>query len=178
MNGVPQIKIICHIPYGKSSTAFNIFGGHKQDITFVSVFKLWYIYHHVTVRLVFFSGKESDYRRVLKPDGQEILMLAISTLEAVEGLLKDGAIQVQMLSLIKDNSERFLLVCEQISKEENKKSSLRRFVDQRCFELIAFQQERDKARTFIRMCSFLKQGNYRLYFGFVSRQITMFSISN
>ena len=100
-----------------------------------------------------FSGRESDYRRVLKEDGQEILMLAISSLEAAMGLLKNGAIEVQMLNLLKDNSKRFLLLCQQISKDENKSSSLSHLLDQRCTELTAFQQERNNVSTFIRMCS-------------------------
>lgn len=115
----------------------------------------------------YFSGRESDYRQVLKPDGQEILMLAITSLEAVVGLLKDGAINVQMLNLLKDHSQRFLLLCEQISREENERSSLRQLLDQRCTELLAFQQEREKVNTFIRMCSFIKQGNS---FSFLTRQ--------
>ena len=86
-------------------------------------------------------------------------MLAISSLEAAIGLLKNGAIEVQMLILLKDYSERFLLLCKQISKDENKSSSFSHLLNQRCSELIAFQQERNNVSTFIRMCSCIKQGS-------------------
>lgn len=108
-----------------------------------------------------FSGKESDYRRVFKDleDGQEILMLAISSLEAAIGLLKNGAIEAQMLFLLKDYSERFLLLCKQISKDDIKSSSfLSDLLNQRCIELDAFQIERENVSTLIRMCSCLKKG--------------------
>ena len=107
-----------------------------------------------------FSGKESDYRRVFKDleDGQEILMLAISSLEAVIGLLKNGAIEVQMLLVLKDYPERFLLLCEHISKDDNKSLSLRNLLNQRCIELNAFQGERENVSTLIRMCSCLEEG--------------------
>lgn len=86
-------------------------------------------------------------------------MLAISSLEAAMGLLKNGAIEVQMLILLKDYSDRFLLLCEQISKDENKRSSLSHLLNQRCTELIAFQRERDDVSTFIRMCSCIEKGS-------------------
>ena len=104
-----------------------------------------------------FSGKESDYRRVLKEDGQEILMLAISSLEAAMGLLKNGAIEVETLLLLKEYSERFLLLCEQISKVNNKSSSLDNLLKQRFIELDAFQGERENVSTLIRMCSCLEK---------------------
>jgi len=106
-----------------------------------------------------FPGRESDYRCVLKEDGQEILMLAISSLEAAIGLLKNGAIEVQMLILLKDYSERFLLLCKQISKDENESSSLSHLLNQRCSELIAFQRERNSVSAFLRMCSCIEQGS-------------------
>jgi len=106
-----------------------------------------------------FSGRESDYRRVLKEDGQEILMLAISSLEAAIGLLRNGAIEVQMLFLLKDHSERFVLLCKQIGKDENKSSSLSHLLHQRCTELIAFQKEQNNVSTFIRMCSCFETGS-------------------
>lgn len=111
-----------------------------------------------TVILCYFSGRESDYRRVLKPDGQEILMLALSSLEAAVAFLKNGSIEFQILVLISDHSERFLLLCEQIGKE-NEKPTLKQLLDQRCIELTAFQKEREKVSSFIRMCSFIKQGS-------------------
>lgn len=86
-------------------------------------------------------------------------MLAISSLEAAIGLLKNGAIEVQMLILLKDYSDRFLLLCEQISKDENKRSSLSHLLNQRGTELIAFQRERDDVSTFIRMCSCIEKGS-------------------
>ncbi|XP_078381354.1 E3 ubiquitin-protein ligase rnf213-alpha-like isoform X3 [Oculina patagonica] len=104
-------------------------------------------------------GRESDYRRVLKEDGQEILMKAISSLEAAVGSLKDGTIEFQMLILLHDYSERFLALCGHISKEEGKLSLLRQLLHQRCVELTAFQEERDKVSIFIRMCSLIKQVN-------------------
>ncbi len=113
------------------------------------------------------SGRESDYRdRVLKPDGQEILMLAISSLEAAVGSLKDGTIEFQMLIILKEHSDRFLALCEHITKEEGKLSLLRQLLHQRCIELTAFQEERDKVSVFIRMCSLIKQGNKKNYSSF------------
>lgn len=105
-----------------------------------------------------FSGGESDYRRVLKPDGQEILMIAISSLEAALGSLKDGTTEFQMLSLLNGHSERFLLLCGQIDKEEGKLSSLQQLLHQRCVEVTAFQEERERVTIFIRICSLIKQG--------------------
>jgi len=106
-----------------------------------------------------FPGRESDYRCVLKEDGQEILMLAISSLEAAIGLLKNGAIEVQMLILLKDQSERFLLLCKHISKDENKSSFLSHLLNQRCSELNAFERERNNVSVFITMCSCIEQGS-------------------
>jgi len=94
----------------------------------------------------------------LKPDGQEILMKAISSLEATLGSLKDGAIELQMLSLLNSHSERFLALCRQIGKEEGKLSSLKELLNQRCVELSAFEEEREKVTIFIRICSLIKQG--------------------
>ena len=105
-----------------------------------------------------FSGRESDYRRVLRPDGQEILMKAISSLEAATGSLKDGTIEFEILSLLSDHLERFLALCKQINKEEVELSSLRQLLLQRCVELTAFQEEREKVTIFIRMCSLIKRG--------------------
>ena len=109
--------------------------------------------------LGFNPGVESDYRSVLKPDGQEILMLALSSFEAAVGSLKDGTIEYQMLIVIRDCSERFLELYEQINKEQSKTLQLKRLLHQRCLELKAFQEERDKISAFIRICSLVKQGN-------------------
>ena len=112
-----------------------------------------------------FSGRESDYRHVLEEDGQEILMLAISSLEAAVGSLKDGTIEFQMLILLNDHSDRFLALCEHITKE-GKMPLLRQLLHQRCVELSAFQEERDKVYIFITMCSLIKQGNKNILFEF------------
>lgn len=106
----------------------------------------------------FFSGGQSDYRRVLKPDGQVILMKAISSLEAAMGSLNDGTTEFQMLRLLNDHSKNFLALCEHINKQESKLSSLRQLLHQRCNELTAFQEEREEVAIFIRLCALLKQG--------------------
>lgn len=72
--------------------------------------------------------------------------------------LKDGSTEFQMLSLLNDHSERFLELCKHINKEESKLTSLRRLLHQRCVELTAFEEEREKVVIFIRMCSLIKQG--------------------
>jgi len=113
----------------------------------------------IDVDLTHLSGRQSDYRRVLKPDGQEILMLALSSLEAAVTFLKDGSIEFRMLLLIRDHSERFLLLCELISEEGSEQSSLKQALEQRCSEITAFEDERDKVSSFIRMCLLIKQGN-------------------
>ena len=96
---------------------------------------------------------------MLKEDGQEILMLAISSFEAAVGSLKDGTIEFQMLIVIQENSERFLELYGQINKEESKMLLLKQLLRQRCLELKAFQEERDKVSTFVKMCTLIKQGN-------------------
>ena len=95
---------------------------------------------------------------MLKSDGQEMLMKAVSSLEAAMGSLKDGTTEFQILSLLNDHSERFLELCKQINKEEGKLSSLRQLLHQHCVELTAFQEEREKVTVFIRMCLLVKQG--------------------
>ena len=104
-----------------------------------------------------FSGPESDYRNVLKEDGQEILMMALSSLEAAVGFLEDGSIEFQTLSIIREHSKRFLLLSEQISKQKSER--LKMLLDQRSIEQLAFLEEREKVSCFIRMCSLIKQGN-------------------
>ncbi|KAJ7339583.1 hypothetical protein OS493_005986 [Desmophyllum pertusum] len=71
----------------------------------------------------------------------------------------NGTIEFQMLILVHDHSERFLELCEQINEEEGKMPLLRQLLEQRRIELAAFQEERDKVSTFIRMCSLIKQVN-------------------
>lgn len=85
-------------------------------------------------------------------------MKAISSLEAATGSLKDGTIEFEILSLLNDHSERFLALCKQINKEEGELSFLRQLLPQRCIELTAFQEEREKVTIFIRMCSLIKRG--------------------
>lgn len=106
------------------------------------------------------SGKESDYRNVLRPDGQEILMKALSSIEAAVMYLKDGSITFQILTLIRDHSERFLELCgqiEQITKEKSKEY-LEQLLNQRISEVTAFQDQRDKVTSFVRTCALIKQG--------------------
>jgi len=107
----------------------------------------------------YFAGRESDHRRMLDQDGQVILIQALSSLQSTVAFLKNGTIEFQMLFLIRDHSERFLLLCKLISKEGSEQSSLKQLLDQRCIEITAFQEERDKVSSFIRMCSLIKQGN-------------------
>lgn len=101
---------------------------------------------------------ESNCRSVLKEDGQEILMLAISSFEAAVNNLKDGSVEFQMLLIIRDNSERFVELYELIDEEESNIFLLRQILRQRCEELKAFQDERNKVTSFVRMCSLIKQG--------------------
>ncbi|CAH3029473.1 unnamed protein product, partial [Porites evermanni] len=104
-------------------------------------------------------GKESDYRNVLRPDGQEILMKALSSIEAAVKYLKDGSITFQILTLIRDHSERFLELCgqiEQITKEKSKEY-LEQLLNQRISEVTAFQDQRDKVTSFVRTCALIKQ---------------------
>lgn len=101
---------------------------------------------------------ESNCRSVLKEDGQEILMLAISSFEAAVNNLKDGSVEFQMLLIIRDNSERFVELYELINEEESKIFLLGQILRQRCEELKAFQDERNKVTSFVMMCSLIKQG--------------------
>ena len=58
----------------------------------------------------YFSGKASDLRRVLKEDGRDILMKALSSIEAAADSLKDGAIECEMVRVLRDHSDRFLIL--------------------------------------------------------------------
>lgn len=107
----------------------------------------------------YFSGKASDLRRVLKEDGRDILMKALSSIEAAADSLKDGAIECEMVRVLRDHSDRFLVLYDHIYREQSKIDFLRQSLNRRCIELDAFAQERDDVGTFIRMCSTLKQGN-------------------
>ena len=116
--------------------------------------------------LLFFAGRESDFRRVLEPDGQAILMMALTSLEDAERSLKNGCIEFQMVMLIRDHYKQFLTLCKQISMEESEQSPLKGLLDQRCAELTAFQEEREKVSSFIRMCLLIKQGKENRIFYF------------
>ena len=107
----------------------------------------------------YFIGRESDNRRVLKPDGQAILLMALTSLQDAIRSLKDGSIECQLLTLISDHVEQFLMLCQQISADGKEHLSLRQCLDQRRFELNAFEEERDQVFTFLRLCSLIKQGN-------------------
>ena len=85
-------------------------------------------------------------------------MIAISSLEDVVDSLKGGTIQFQYLDLLRDNAQRFLMLCEYMGKTEGNKSTLPDILEQRCNELVAFEGERVKVSTFIRMCINIKQG--------------------
>ena len=101
---------------------------------------------------------------MLKPDGQAILMMALISLEDAERSLKDGSIEFQMVMLIHDHYEQFLMLCKQISVEESEQPPLEQLLDQRCAELTAFQEEREKVSSFIRMCFLIKQGKENWHF--------------
>ena len=107
--------------------------------------------------ILFCPGPESGYRKVIKDDGLEILILAESSLGAAIGSLKDGSIELQVLEVIVEHSEQFLRLCELISdfKGEN---LLRKLLDRRGKELRAFRSEQAEVSCFIRMCVLIKQG--------------------
>ena len=112
----------------------------------------------ITLLSLVIPGRETDYSRFLKKEGQELLILALSSLEAAMEFLEDGSIEFQMLTLLHDNSERFLMLCEQISKKGSEQTSLKQVLDQRCTEITAFEEECGKVCSFIRTCSVIKQG--------------------
>ena len=118
--------------------------------------------------LCFSSGRESDFRQVLKPDGQEILTKAVSTIEAAVMYLEDKSITFQMLTLVRDNAERFLELCEQIEQiiKERSKEYLEKLLNQRIIELTAFEEERKKVSSFVRMCALITQGKQGTLRGF------------
>ena len=96
---------------------------------------------------------------MLKEDGQEILMLALSSLEAgINGVL-DSSIEFELLKLVLDHSDQFLILSEKIKK----KSALKKSLNQRYMELTAFEEERQKVSSFIRMCEPIWQGNVILF---------------
>ena len=96
---------------------------------------------------------------MLKEDGQEILMLALSSLEAAINGVLDSSIEFELLKLVLDHSDRFLILSEQIKQ----KSALKKSLNQRYMELTAFEEERQKVSSFIRMCEPIWQGNVILF---------------
>ena len=100
---------------------------------------------------------------MLKKDGQEILTLALSSLEAAISGVLDGSIEFQLLKLVLDHSDRFLILSEKISKRGRDKSALKKSLNQRYMELTAFEKERQKVSSFIRMCAPIWKGNVILF---------------
>ena len=96
---------------------------------------------------------------MLKEDGQEILMLALSSLEAAISGVLDSSIEFELLKLVLDHSDQFLILSEKIKK----KSALKKSLNQRYMELTAFEEERQKVSSFIRMCEPIWQGNVILF---------------
>ena len=96
---------------------------------------------------------------MLKEEGQEILMLALSSLEAAINGVLDSSIEFELLKLVLDHSDRFLILSEKIKK----KSGLKKSLNQRYMELTAFEEERQKVSSFIRMCEPIWQGNVILF---------------
>ena len=100
---------------------------------------------------------------MLKKDGQEILTLVLSSLEAAISGVLDGSIEFQLLKLVLDHSDRFLILSEKICKKGRGKSALKKSLNQRYMELTAFEEERQKVSSFIRMCEPIWQGNVILF---------------
>ena len=96
---------------------------------------------------------------MLKEDGQEILMLALSSLEAAINGVLDSSIEFELLKLVLDHSDQFLILSEKIKK----KSALKKSLNQRYMELTAFEEERQNVSSFIRMCKPIWQGNVILF---------------
>lgn len=109
--------------------------------------------------VLFFPGQGLDYKGVLKPDGREIMAMARTSLKDAMCNLKDGSIQCQLLMLIRDNSDRFLELSQEINEEGNEKVVLRQCLDQRLAELRAFEVERVQVVGLIGMCNLIKGGN-------------------
>ena len=96
---------------------------------------------------------------MLKEDGQEILMLALSSLEAAINGVLDSSIEFELLKLVLDHSDQFLILSEKIKK----KSALKKSLNQRYMELTAFEEERQNVSSFITMCKPIWQGNVILF---------------
>ena len=86
-------------------------------------------------------------------------MLALSSLKAAINGVLDSSIEFELLKLVLDHSDRFLILSEKIKK----KSALKKSLNQRYMELTAFEEERQKVSSFIRMCEPIWQGNVILF---------------
>ena len=86
-------------------------------------------------------------------------MLALSSLEAAINGVLDSSIEFELLKLVLDHSDQFLILSEKIKK----KSALKKSLNQRYMELTAFEEERQKVSSFIRMCEPIWQGNVILF---------------
>ena len=106
-----------------------------------------------------FLGRELNHEGDLEPDGQEILVMAVTALEDAIRNLKDGTIEYQLLELIRDNSNRFLELSQDINKEDNENAVLRQSLGQRLAELHAFEVERSHVSLILLRCSLIKGGN-------------------
>ena len=115
----------------------------------------------------FLPGRGFDHKGDLKPDGQEILLMALTSLEDAMCTLKDGTIQYQLLMLIKDNFDRFLMLCQEMDKEGHE--NVRQSLNQRLAELRAFEVEREQVIGLLGMCTLFKGGNsHQLVTGYTS----------
>ena len=104
-------------------------------------------------------GKESEYREVLASEGQEKLILALTSLQAVCGELKEALINIKTLELIRQHSQRFLHLCRILKFEGMEALTGKRFA-----ELNAFEDERDKLTRFSSICSRLRRGTHCSFF--------------
>ena len=102
-------------------------------------------------------GRGFDPKADLKPDGQAILLMALTSLEDAMCTLKDGTIQCQLLMLIRDHFDRFLMLSLEIDKEGH--VNLKKSLNQRLAELRAFEVERDQVIGLLGMCNLIKGGN-------------------
>ena len=106
---------------------------------------------------LFLPGRGFDHKGDLKPDGQAILLMALTSLEDAMCTLKDGTIQYQLLMLIRDNFDQFLMLCQEMDKEDHK--NVRQSLNQRLAELRAFEVEREQVIGLLGMCTLFKGGN-------------------
>ena len=105
----------------------------------------------------FWPGRGFDRKGDLKPDGQAILLMALTSLQDAMCTLQDGTIQYQLLMLIRDNFDRFLMLCQEMDKEGHE--NVRQSLNQRLAELRAFEVEREQVIGLLGMCNLMKGGN-------------------